>query len=70
MKLKKIKFENIYLMFVIIQLIDWYFKGVLNRDCIVYYICTMIVYYTIRYFRRYKEDQKKRRGDIKKNDKI
>ncbi len=56
MKLKKIKFENIYLIIVIIQLVDWYFKDALNCNCIVYYICTMIVYYTIRYFRRYKED--------------
>ena len=56
MKLKKIKFENIYLIIVIIQLIDWAFKGALNCDCIVYYICTMITYYTIRYFRKYKED--------------
>ncbi len=56
MKLKKIKWENIYLIIVIIQLIDWAFKGALNCDCIVYYICTMIAYYIIRYFRRYKED--------------
>ena len=56
MKLKRIKWENIYLIIVIIQLIDWFFKGALSCNCIVYYICTMIVYYTIRYFRRYKED--------------
>ena len=52
MKLKKIKWENIYLIIIIIQLIDWACKGALSCNCIVYYICTMIVYYTIRYFRR------------------
>ena len=67
MKLKKIKWENIYLIIVMIQFVDWYFKGALNYNCIIYYICIMIVYYTIKYFRKYKEDQK-RRGDIKKND--
>ena len=55
MKLKKIKWENIYLIIVIIQLIDWYFKGVLDYNCIVYYICIMIVYNAIRYIRRYEE---------------
>lgn len=56
MKLKKIKWENIFLIMVIIQLVDWCFKGALSCDCIVYYICIMIVYNTIKYIRRYKED--------------
>ena len=56
MKLKKIKFENIYLIIVIIQLINWAFKGALNYNSIIYYICVVIVYYTIKYFRTYKED--------------
>lgn len=55
-KMKKIKFENIYLIIVIIQLINWYFKGALNKYSIVYYICIMIVYFTIRFLRTYKED--------------
>lgn len=56
MKLKKIKWENIFLIIVIIQLVNWYFKGALNYNCIVYYICVIIAYFTIRYLRRYKED--------------
>ena len=50
--MKRIKWENIYLIIVIIQLIDWAFKGALSCDCIVYYTCVIVVYYTIRYFRR------------------
>ena len=56
MRLKKIKWENIYLIIVIIQLVNWYFKGALNYNCIIYYICVVIAYYTIKYIRRYKED--------------
>ena len=55
MKLKKIKWENIYLIMVIIQLVSWYFKGVLDLDCVVYYACVMIVYFTIKYLRKNEE---------------
>ena len=56
MKLKKIKFENIYLIIVIIQFVDWCLKGAINKHCIIYYIFIFIIYYTIKYLRRYKED--------------
>ena len=56
MKLKKIKWENIFLIIVMIQFIDWCFKGALNYNCIIYYIFIFIIYNTIRYIRRYKED--------------
>lgn len=56
MKLKKIKWENIFLIIVIIQLIDWAFKGAINEHCIIYYMFISIIYNTIRYIRKYKED--------------
>lgn len=56
MKLKKIKWENIFLIIVIIQLIDWAFKGLLNYNCIIYYMFIYIIYNVIRYIRTYKED--------------
>lgn len=56
MKLKKIKWENIFLIMVMIQFIDWYFKGLLNYNCIIYYIFIFIIYKAIRYIRRYEED--------------
>jgi hypothetical protein len=55
MKLKKIKWENIYLIMVIIQLVSWCFKGVLNLDNIIYYICVVIVYFTIKCLRKYED---------------
>ena len=55
-KLKKIKWENIFLIMVMIQLVDWYFKGAINEHCIIYYIFIFIIYNTIRYIRTYKED--------------
>lgn len=59
MKLKKIKFENIYLIIVIIQLIDWAFKSALNLNCIIYYIFVIIVYFTIKYLRKMKNKKVK-----------
>ena len=56
MKLKKIKWENIFLIMVIIQFIDWCFKGAINEYCIIYYIFIYIIYNAIKYIRRYKED--------------
>ena len=56
MKLKRIKWENIFLIIVIIQFINWYFKGALSCNCVVYYTCVVIIYYTIKYVRKYKED--------------
>lgn len=55
MKLKKIKFENIYLIIVIIQLIDWAFKSAINEHYIVYFTCVIVAYYTIKYLRKYEE---------------
>ena len=37
MKLKKIKWENIFLLFVACQFIIWCFKGAINKYCIIYY---------------------------------
>lgn len=56
MKLKRIKYENIFLIMVIIQLIDWCFKGAINEHCIIYYTFIFIIYKAIRYIRTYKED--------------
>ena len=56
MKLKKIKWENIFLLFALCQLVDWCFKGALNYNCIIYYTFIYIIYNAIRYIRRYKED--------------
>ena len=56
MKLKKIKWENIFLVMVAIQFIDWCFKGAINKHCIIYYAFIFIIYKTIKYIRRYKED--------------
>lgn len=56
MKLKKIKWENIFLIMVIIQQVDWCFKGALNINCIIYYMFVYIIYNAIKYIRRYKED--------------
>lgn len=56
MKLKKIKYENIFLLIVVIQFIGWCFKGALNKYCIIYYLFVYIIYNTIRYIRTYKED--------------
>ena len=55
MKLKKIKYENIFLIMVIIQQVDWCFKGAINEHCIIYYIFIFIIYKAIRYIRTYQE---------------
>ena len=55
MKLKKIKWENIFLLFALCQFIDWCFKGLLNYNCIIYYMFIFIIYKAIRYIRRYEE---------------
>lgn len=54
-KFKRIKWENIYLTLIIIQLVDWYFKSALNVECIVYYIFVIIIYFTIKYLRKNEE---------------
>ena len=56
MKLKKIKWENIFLLFVACQFMIWCFKGAINEYCIIYYMFIFIIYNTIKYFRTYKED--------------
>lgn len=56
MKLRRIKYENIFLLFVLWQFIDWYFKGAINEYCIIYYTFIYIIYNTIKYIRKYKED--------------
>ena len=56
MKLKKIKWENIFLLFTLCQFVIWCFKGAINEHCIIYYMFIFIIYKTIRYIRRYKED--------------
>lgn len=56
MKLKKIKWENIFLIVVIFQFIDWAFKGLLNYNYIIYLIFIIIIYNAIRYIRRHTED--------------
>ena len=55
MKLKRIKWENIFLIIVMIQFIDWCFRGAINKHCIIYYVFIFIIYKTIRYIRRYEE---------------
>lgn len=54
-KLKRIKWENIYLLLILFQLVDWYFKSALNYNSIVYYIFVMILYFTIRFLRKNEE---------------
>ena len=56
MKLKKIKWGNIFLLFVACQFVIWCFKGLLNYNCIIYYAFIFIIYNAIKYIRRYKED--------------
>ena len=56
MKLKKIKWENIFLLFELCQFVDWCFKSEINKHCIIYYVFIFIIYNTIRYIRTYKED--------------
>lgn len=56
MKLKKIKYENIFLLFVACQFVIWCLKGAINKHCIVYYLFMYIIYKAIRYIRRYEED--------------
>ena len=56
MKLKRIKWENIFLIMIMIQFVIWCFKGLLNYNCIIYYMFIFIIYKTIKYIRRYKED--------------
>ena len=55
-KLKRIKWENIYLTFILIQLVDWFFKNALSIECIIYYVFVIIIYFTIKYLRKYEED--------------
>lgn len=55
MKLKKIKFENIYLIFVFCQFIYWLSIKALNKYNIIYYIFVIIIYKIIKYIRTYKE---------------
>ena len=56
MKFKKIKWENIFLLFIIYQFIYWLSNNALNEYCIIYYTFVIIIYKTIKYIRTYKED--------------
>ena len=56
MKLKKIKWENIFLLFALCQFVIWCFKGAINEYSIIYYMFIIIIYKAIRYIRRYTED--------------
>lgn len=55
-KLKNVKWENIYLIFIIYQFIYWLKIKALNKYSIIYYIFVIIIYFTIKFLRRYKED--------------
>lgn len=55
-KLKKIKWENIYLIYIMCQFIYWLSIKALNEASIIYYIFVIIIYFTIKYLRRYEED--------------
>ena len=56
MKLKKIKWENIFLLFIACQFVIWCFKGAINRHCIIYYMFVIVIYFTIKILRKNKED--------------
>ena len=56
MKLKKIKYENIFLLFIVYQFIYWLSIKALNKYSIIYYMFIYIIYNVIRYIRTYKED--------------
>lgn len=56
MKFKRIKHENIFLLFIIYQFICWLSNNALNEYCIIYYVFIFIIYKAIKYIRRYKED--------------
>lgn len=51
-KLRKVKFENIYLLFIILQFIHWLNINALTKDCIIYYMFVAIIYFTIKYLRK------------------
>lgn len=52
MKLKNIKYENIFLIFIIYQFIYWLSIEALNEYSIIYYIFMIIIYFIIRYSRK------------------
>ena len=55
-KLKRIKWENIYLIFIVYQFIYWLSIKALNQGSVIYYIFVAIIYFTIKFLRRYKGD--------------
>lgn len=55
MKFKRIKYENIFLIFIIYQFIYWLSNNALNKYSIIYYIFVIIIYFTIKYFRKNEE---------------
>lgn len=52
MKFKRIKYENIFLIFIIYQFIYWLKIKALNKYSIIYYIFVIIIYFTIKYLRK------------------
>lgn len=52
MKFKKIKFENIFLLFIVYQFIYWLSIKALNKYSIIYYMFIIIIYFTIKYLRK------------------
>lgn len=52
MKFKKIKFENIFLLFIAYQFIYWLKIKALNKYSIIYYMFVIIIYFTIRFLRK------------------
>lgn len=59
MKLKKIKYENIFLIFIIYQFIYWLSNNALNKYSIIYYIFVIIIYFTIKFLRKNEKNKKK-----------
>lgn len=52
MKFKRIKYENIFLIFIIYQFICWLKIKALNKYSIIYYAFVIIIYFTIRFLRK------------------
>ena len=52
MKFKRIKYENIFLIFIIYQFIYWLSNNALNEYSIIYYIFVIIIYFTIKFLRK------------------
>lgn len=54
-KLKRIKWENIFLLFIIYQFIYWLKIKALNKYSIIYYMFIIIIYFTIKFLRKYED---------------